>query len=98
MPYRGVIILRNDADWFGQLNTEIPMRVDFAHSKQFPFLFTFNGQGSQWPGMGADLIRGFPGFSRLINELSNHVMILSEGLPWNLKGILREFEVTMLTN
>nr|AZF85917.1 type I polyketide synthase [Catenulispora sp.] len=50
-------------------------------------VFVFPGQGSQWPGMGRELMDSSPVFRRRITECAQ---ALAEFVDWDLTDVLRE--------
>lgn len=45
----------------------------------------FTGQGSQWPGMGADLIEAYPIVTSIIEEMQQCLDVLPDGPSWSLR-------------
>lgn len=85
--YRGYGLFRNDRE----TNKAECVKQHFTHlinSKKRPVVWSFNGIGSQWPGMGQDLIK-IPTFAASIEKL--HKILSSKN--FDLKKILIDKEM-----
>ena len=69
----------------GRLNVE-----SVGSPKKLPFAFVYTGQGSQWPGMGSQLIHQYTRFRDSIRYLDSCLQMLSSNLApsWSLETTL----------
>lgn len=51
-------------------------------------MFVFTGQGSQWAGMGADLIRRYPLYRETVQEMDRVLKSLDDGPSWTIESAL----------
>lgn len=49
-------------------------------------IFTFTGQGAQWPGMGAALLEHFESFKEDVEGMELALKRLDDPPQWSLKG------------
>lgn len=54
--------------------------------KPAKLVFTFTGQGAQWPQMGRTLIQNVPEFRMSIENMAQFLKTLPDGPKWSLKG------------
>ena len=50
------------------------------------FAFVFTGQGAQWPQMGRQLMKKYPTYRLMIDQLDAHLAQLSNPPSWTLRG------------
>ncbi|KAK7994790.1 polyketide synthase [Apiospora arundinis] len=74
----------------GQLHSEIQNATSVISTAKSPPVFglVFTGQGAQWPGMGASLLKAFPSLIRKIQRLDKHLKSLSVPPSWQLETAL----------
>lgn len=51
-----------------------------------PIAFVFTGQGAQWPLMGQQLLKTFPTYRRVIQDLDYYLACLPQAPPWTIEG------------
>ena len=49
-------------------------------------VYTFTGQGAQWPQMGRKLLQVNPTFRQTIKELDQVLKVIASHLPWTIEG------------
>lgn len=62
----------------------------FAKVAPLPLAFIFNGQGSQWPGQGSELIHRFQNYSDTIARLDGNLTKIPGGPDWTIRGLLTD--------
>ncbi|MCZ9346176.1 type I polyketide synthase, partial [Streptomyces sp. TRM76130] len=86
--HRAVVVDRDALDGYarGEASREVVEGVADVEGRT---VFVFPGQGSQWVGMGAQLLDESPVFAEHINECA---VALSEFTDWSLLDVLRQAE------
>lgn len=90
-PWRFSCVATDAHELSQQLSAAAKPRVSSSSIKDAPVNFVFTGQGSQWAGMGRELllIKSLPGFSKSIQRSSE--LLQSLGASWDLvEEILRD--------
>ncbi|MGA9875080.1 MAG: SDR family NAD(P)-dependent oxidoreductase [Solirubrobacteraceae bacterium] len=90
LGHRAVALGRDRDELFAALDGKAPM-IASSDGKADPgergrVVFAFPGQGSQWVGMGVELLSGSELFAKLIGECGD---ALAELVEWRLEAVLR---------
>ncbi|MFE2172622.1 SDR family NAD(P)-dependent oxidoreductase [Kitasatospora sp. NPDC059462] len=91
LPHRAVLLGAERGDYFGPLTRmadgEPDPRLVLGTAQRKPrVVFVFPGQGSQWPGMAAELLDASPEFAEYIGECER---ALAPWTDWSLTEVLR---------
>ncbi|MFF4219394.1 SDR family NAD(P)-dependent oxidoreductase [Streptomyces nondiastaticus] len=88
-PYRVAVLAATPEDAARQLRElvqdEGELRAPEGAVSGGRVAFVFSGNGSQWPGMAADLMAGEPVFRAAVEEVDAH---LAPRLGWSVAGLL----------
>lgn len=80
LPYRAFAITDGSA----------PFETTTAKGKTIgnsaPPIFVFTGQGAQWPGMGKELMMGYPSFLRDIREMDSALAKLKQPPAFDIES------------
>lgn len=80
LSHRSFCVTNGEDGW-------VPSRSHRTSEKAPPmFIFTFTGQGAQWPQMGESLINQVPQFRHSIEKLDQVLQALPNPPHWNLIG------------
>ncbi|MFC5144158.1 SDR family NAD(P)-dependent oxidoreductase [Streptomyces aureoversilis] len=93
-PHRAVVLADGPQDAAGQLEAlagdETAQAAASVHAERPPsggVVFVFCGNGTQWPGMGAELMAQEPAFRTAVEEADRHLEPL---LGWSVAELLAE--------
>ncbi|WP_058042652.1 type I polyketide synthase [Streptomyces roseifaciens] len=93
-PHRAAVMADGPEDAAGQLEAlagdETAQAAASVHTERPPsggVVFVFCGNGTQWPGMGAELMAHEPVFRTAVEEADRHLEPL---LGWSVAQLLRE--------
>ncbi|KAH1629843.1 hypothetical protein KXX39_003331 [Aspergillus fumigatus] len=87
LSHRSFTIANSDGELFGG---EVHSHHISDTSPPLSLVFAFSGQGTQWAGMGVELIRTFPSFQRDIQLMDQILQQLQSPPAWSIEDQLRK--------
>lgn len=85
LSHRSFTIANSDGELFGG---EVHSHHISDTSPPLSLVFAFSGQGTQWAGMGVELIRTFPSFQRDIQLMDQILQQLQSPPAWSIEGMV----------
>ncbi|KAJ5887882.1 type I iterative PKS [Penicillium taxi] len=79
LPHRAFLVTQSD----GKVSS-----FERSTSMCAPIIFTFTGQGAQWPGMGRQLIKNVQGFRKDIQMMDRVLQMLKSKPLWSIEDEL----------